>query len=353
MNDTEKKVPKKRAGTWIKAVIGVIALVGFMMWAGGFFHPKTDPGVVAYQPGLPIPADADWFTLEESALPPMIEVVGTAASQEKIQLSARISAYVSEVFVSAGDHVKKGQVLITLDDREVREQLTAAEAQLEQAETEFTRTKALFDQQAATQQALTAAESGFRAARAQVEQVHVMRSYASITAPIDGVVTERRIEVGDLANPGLVLLAVYDPARMRMEAPVPVRLIDRMALGDKLEVRLDRPQRPLTGEVTEIVSEVDPHSRTQRVKLRLADAGGEVLPGTFGRFTVPGEPRPTLLAPATAVYRMGQLEFAQVRQENRVVRRAIRTGPRRGDQVEILSGLKAGDRILTQPVLEG
>jgi len=279
-----------------------------------------------------------------------VDVVGTTASEEKINLSARIPAYVSDVFASAGDRVTKGQELVTLDDRDIRQQLAAAEAQLNQARTEYDRAKSLFEKEATTQQALTAAESMFHAAQAQVEQVKVMLTYAQVTSPIDGIVTERRIEAGDLANPGMLLLAVYDPSRMRLEAPVPVRLLDRLAVGQSVEVTLDRPAKVFPGTVSEIVSEVDPASRTQLVKIHLDGADGDVLPGTFGRLWVDAGPREVIAIPSSAIIRVGQLEFVQAVRDGRVVRRLVKTGPARDTSVEILSGLSAGDVILVNPV---
>ncbi len=336
-----------------KLILGLVTLAVVIVWSGGLLTKKVKPGHIAYQPGIEIPADAATVTVQMESLPSRIEVVGNTTSEEKINLSARIPAYVSEVFASAGDRVKKGQVLVTLDDREIRQQLTAAKAQFNQAKTEYERAKKLFKKEATTQQALTAAKSMYDAARAQVEQVKVMLTYAQVTSPIDGIVTERRIEAGGLANPGMLLLAVYDPMRMRLEAPVPVRLIDRLALDQPVEVSLERPARTLKGRVAEIVSEVDASSRTQLVKVHLDDVEGDVLPGTFGRLWVDAEPREAFLVPASAVQQMGQLSFVQVVQDGRALRRLVKTGPARDDRIEILSGLQAGDTVLVTPIQEG
>jgi RND family efflux transporter MFP subunit len=325
---------------------GLIGLIVVLVWAGGGCRDKVSPGRVERLEGRPLPQNAALYTARVENVAARVDVVGTVASEQKIHISARIPAHVAEVFVSAGDPVKKGQVLLTLDDREIREQLIAAEAQLKQAETEYERAKQLFEKNATTQQALTAAESAYLAAKARVDQVRVMLSYAQVASPIDGIVTERRVEVGDLAAPGMILTAVYDPTRMRLEAPVPLRLVERIALGQEVEVTLDRPRRTVKGQVTEIVSEADPATRTQLVKIHLEDVANQVLPGTFGRLWVEEAPRPALLVPAQAVRRIGQLEMVQTVVSNRAVLQLVKTGPSYGDQVEILSALKDGDVIL-------
>jgi RND family efflux transporter MFP subunit len=335
-----------------KPVVGILIFAAMILYSSGSCHSKVKPGRVASEPGIPLPASAELYTVKAETIPPRVEVVGMVGSEEKIHLSARINACVKEVFVSAGSAVRKGQTLITLDDREIAEQLAAAEAQLKQTQAEYERAKQLMENKATTEQAFTAAESAYNTARAQVDRTKVMMSYAQIISPIDGIVTDRQIEVGDLANPGQVLLTVYDPTRMRLEAPVPVRLIDKVALNQSVQVKLERPARRFQGKVARIVSEVDPTTRTQLVKIQIEGDTSDVLPGTFGRLYVQDDPREMLLVPASAVYHAGQLELVQVAAEGRAVRRLVKTGPAMDDRVEILSGLNPGDRVLTNPVTE-
>jgi RND family efflux transporter MFP subunit len=336
-----------------KPAAGLIGLILLLMWAAGSFTSKVPAGKVEHRPGIALPAGAATIQVARQPVSARVYVMGTTASEENIHLSSRIPAYVNKVFVSAGDSVKKGQALVVLDDREIREQLTAAQAQLKQAETEYQRTKQLFESKATTDQALIAAESMFNSAKAQVDRIQVMLTYSQIISPIDGVVTDRRIEAGDLANPGQVLLTVYDPTRMRLEAPVPVRLVDKLSLDRTVDISLETPAQPFKGRVSEIVSEIDPLSRTRQVRVHIDEADGRILPGTFGRLWVNETPHEGVVVPATAVYRVGQLQLVQVVENNRVIRRLVSTGQSLGEQIEILSGLEGGEQILAVPVKEG
>lgn len=331
---------------WWKAGLGVAALVGLMVYSGGACHRKVRPGSVEAEPGRALRSGESTVTTVRTSLAARVDMVGTAASDRSVNLSARLSAYVQDVRATAGDRVKAGALLIALDDREIREQLTAAEAQLKQAESEYKRARQLFESHSVSEQELTAAESGFQSSRAQVDRMRVLMSYAQVTAPLDGVVTERRVEVGDLASPGQVLLAVYDPARMRLEVPVPVRLLSRFAVGQAIEVKLDHPARTVPAEVVEIVSEIDPRSRTQKVKLLLKDATGDILPGAFGRVWVDDLAHEGVTLPAAAVRREGQLETVELVQGSRVVRRLVRARPLDETRVEILSGLQGGEVVV-------
>jgi Cu(I)/Ag(I) efflux system membrane fusion protein len=139
---------------------------------------------------------------------------------------------------------------------------------------------------------------------------------------------------------------------MRLEVPVPVRLIEKLSLGQTVEISLDRPNRPFKGRVSEIVSAVDPLSRTQEVKVHIDNKKGDILPGTFGRVWVFEDPYPAVLVPASAVILSGQLEMVHLVQDNRVVRRMVKSGPSFGKKIEILSGLSQGDVILLFPLKE-
>lgn len=344
--------PKRAWGRIAKPLAGLAILVVVILWSVGAFRTRTPAGSVEAPAGLALPPDAELFTVKTESIAPRVDVVGTVASDMRVNLSARIPAYVKEVFVSAGSPVRKGQELLTLDDREIKEQVTAAEAQSKQAEAELNRARQLFDNKATTEQALTAAQSMFTAARAQWDRSKIMLTYAQITAPMDGMVTDRRIEPGDLANPGQVLLAIYDPTNMQLEVPVPARLLAKLPVGQTVEVTLDRPATNFQGRVRQIVSEIDPFSRTQLVKVHIEGTSGDVLPGTFGRLWVADDARPAIVIPASAVYAVGQIELVQVAKDGRAIRRAVRTGPRHGASVEVLAGLDGGDVVLVKPSRE-
>lgn len=343
-----RRISWSTAGKYWKSGLAVAGLAALMVHASGACHRKVPSGRVEYAAGRAAEGLATVVAQRQQEAE-RLDLVGTAASHQSVNLGARIQAYVSEVHAAAGDRVEAGQRLVTLDDREIREQLAVAEAQLKQADTEFKRARQLFAANAFSEQALTAAESEAVAAQAQVDRIRVLLSYAQVNAPMAGVVTERRVEVGDLASPGQVLLVLYDPTRMRLEVPVPVRLLERMPLGRTVSVQLDYPARTVTGQVTEVVSEIDTDSRTRKVKLLLQDATGDILPGAFGRIWVEDDVRDMVTLPADAVQRSGQLEMVEVVEGGRAVRRLVRTRMLDGGRVEVLSGLAGGERVVAGP----
>ena len=338
-----KKYSKKTVGN----IAGLLVITLF----AGACSSKVEPvGHSPGQQGAALSPDAVIHVVKRLPQVSRIPVVGTVMSEETVSLSARIPSTVSRVLAMTGSRIGKGETLVVLDDREIREQLSAAEAQFKQAEAEHQRAQRLMEVKATTEQAMVAAEAGFNAARAQWERAKVMLSYATVTSPMDGIVTERRVEVGDMAAPGQMLVSIYDPSRMRLECAVPVRLVSKLPLGREVDILLDRPATAFKGQVAEIVSEVDASTRTQKVKVRLQATAGDILPGTFGRLWIEDEAAEAVWVPASAVYKVGQLEMAQVVQGGRVVRRMVKTGAAKDDQVEVIAGLDDGDRILANPV---
>ena len=328
-------------------VAGVVAVIAFFSSNGS---KKSEPAANPSQVGIALPAHAAVQKVELVNRASQVPVIGTVMSEETVVLSARIPATVSKVLAITGKAVAKGELLVVLDDREIQAQFLAADAQSKQAEAEYQRTRKLMEARATTDQAMTAAEAMMKAAGAQLDRMKVMLSYAMVTSPIDGIVIERKVEAGDLATPGQALATVYDPKRMRLECPVPVRLIDKLPVGKEVRVQLDRPGKTINGRVSEIVGEVDAASRTQKVKVSLEGIAGEALPGSFGRLLVEEDSSPTLCVPVTAVYRVGQLELVQVVHDGIVIRRLVRTGAALDGQVEVIAGLNNGEQILVNPV---
>jgi RND family efflux transporter MFP subunit len=330
-----------------KLWLGLIAMGFLFVWTSGMLRDRIEAGnYFEFQPGEPLPEGAQVILVDPIMVPGRIDLPGTVASEQSVHLSARISASVEQVFASAGQRVEKGQTLIRLDDRELQQQLEAAKVALRQAEIEFERAKELVRTDAASQQTYDAAESAFLAAQSQVNRMEVMLTYTELQAPMDSIVTDRRVESGDLASPGQVLLTLYDPSRMRMEVAVPVRLVHHFEVGTEIPITLSYPEESLVGQVTEIVSEIDTRTRTRLVKIQLPDISPEILPGAYGRVWVSENPHEGILLPEKTIRRIGQLEFVELVEAGRVRTRMVKTGAVYDDMVEILSGLSGGESVL-------
>ena len=197
------------------------------------------------------------------------EVVGTVRSKLRAAVEAKVSGRVLEYTAVPGQMVKAGDLLATLDAREVQARLDQAKAVLDQARRDFARQEKLIATNATTRQEFDAAQARVKVGEAAVTEAETMMSYARVTAPFDGVITRKLADVGDLAMPGKPLLEIEAPTDLRFEADLPEALLGNVKLGDKMKVMIASVGEPLEAVVSEIAPVADAVSRTFQVKLDL------------------------------------------------------------------------------------
>lgn len=286
-------------------------------------------------------------TMEVSAQssPAIQEIVGTVESRARATLAAKLSATIDQFPVGLGQAVKKGDLLVKLDAKEVRARLDRATASRLQAETDLRRFTALRDQQALTPAEFDAAEARFRVADASLREAETLLADTEIQAPFDGVVVRKFAEIGDLAAPGKPLLDLEDPATLRFVADVPDTLLTNLHRGMDLEIRAGSSVK---GKLRDLSPSANPLSRTARIEVDLP--GSELRSGSFGRLQVPAGSRTRVLAPLSSLVRRGQIEAVFVVQDGKAVLRIVKSGEVHNEWVEILSGLRPGERLITENV---
>jgi RND family efflux transporter MFP subunit len=272
------------------------------------------------------------------------EVVGTVQPKLRSVVEAKISGRIEKMLVVPGQEVKAGELLVQLDAREAKARLDQAIAVRQQAENDLKRYEVLRAKQVVTPADFEATQSKAQIAVAAAAEAETNLAYATITAPFDGVITRKLADVGDLATPGKALLEIEDPRVLQFEAAVPEAVIDHVKLGARFPVHV--VSNELEGTVSEMAPSADVTSRTFLVKLDLPSVAG-LRVGQFGRVAIPVSETNILRAPATAVVQRGQMEFVFVLADKRAQLRIVRTGRRFGNEVELLSGVSAGERVVT------
>lgn len=275
------------------------------------------------------------------------EVVGTMRAKLHATLEAKLSGRIDKLPVVLGQRVKAGELVARLDAAEINARLEQAQASLEQAERDWKRVSVLFEQQAATRSEYDAAQSRERLAKGAAAEAKAMMSYVEVVAPFDGVVTKKWVDVGDLAAPGKPLISIEDPSALQLEADVPQAVASHVQRDARLGARVDGVAGELTGTVSEIAPSADPVSRTFRVKVDLAKQPG-LSSGQFARLLVPVGEHSSLRVPVSAIVERGQLGIAFVVENQHAQLHLVKTGKRIGDEVEILSGLHAGDAVVIE-----
>lgn len=275
------------------------------------------------------------------------EVVGNVEAAQRAVLSAKVTGVIDAVKVAPGARVTRGEVLATIDAREIKARLDSALAAQDQAQKDFARIEKLLKSGSSTRQEFDAATTRLRTADAALVEARTMLQYTEITAPFDGVVTRKLVEVGDLATPGKPLLEMENSSLLRFECEIPEALVDRVSMGAELPVTIDAAGATLSGKVSEIAPSASAGSRTFLVKLDLP-AAEKLRAGQFGRVRVPVRERPALLVAGAAVVRRGQIESVFVVEEGTARLRLVKTGRKMDGQVEVISGLSGGESVVVR-----
>jgi RND family efflux transporter MFP subunit len=361
-------------------------------WAVGGFLAAALGTTGCSRPGDTVRSDAAapiavrTATISMNDVADTFEAGGVVQAQTTATLTARILAPVREVRVSPGDRVRAGQVLIVLDGADLGAQARSARAAASAADQDITaatadqraadaalvlaravhaRIEGLHARRSATPQELDeataalhraeanaaataararAAGSGVERARAAADAATTIASFATINAPFSGVVTEKLVEPGNMASPGVPLLRVEDTRAFRLEVRVDESRAARISRGDTVTVKLESGTAGagdvVDGAVTEVSRAIDADTRAFLVKITLPDIS-TIRSGTFGRATFRGLPRRALTVPNGALIRRGQLTSVFV-VENGIARvRFVRVS-----ESEVLAGLAEGSIVI-------
>jgi RND family efflux transporter MFP subunit len=320
------------------------------------------------------------------------EAVGTVKAETASTLSGKLMGTIKTVNVREGDRITKGQLLILIDDRQVSAQLKQAKAALEEAsqseaaaisardaakagnelaQATYKRYLKLIEDSAASRQefeeiemrsrqadaalkqseaALEAAKERVKEAEAGVTSADVSRKDAEISAPFDGIVTARMVDVGDLSSPGTPFLNVEKLGTLEVEAIIPEDCISLITPQQDLDVVMPILQdKPIKGKVKAIINAADPQSRTFIIKVDLPEVAG-MHSGMFARINIPRGAENMLLIPSSALVLQGQLTGIFVLDDEQTAHfRIIRTGRKAGDLVEVISGVKDGTYYVVSP----
>lgn len=281
-----------------------------------------------------------------------VESIVEAVRQATV--GAQLPGRILEVRADAGQRVRKGDVLMRIDAREAAEAARGAEAQYANAKAAFERTQRLVTQKFMSAAALDKAKADFDAAAANRSAASATQGHATIVAPMDGVIAKRHAEAGDMAMPGSPLFTIYQPGELRVTASVPQYRLKAMR-----EVKAARVEFPELGKTVDAVKvqvlpTADAATHVSQVRVNLPTLP-EAVPGMFARvYFVTGKAE-RLTVPVAAVLRRGEVAAVYVQAaENRLSLRQIRLGEMLGqNEVEVLAGLAAGDKVVTEPVKAG
>ena len=305
--------------------------------------------------------------VREVELTQSAEAVVEAVRQSTV--AAQIAGRIVELRFDVGDVVQKGDVIVRIDERAAAQaaaastaQVAEAQAALANARSQYERSKQLLSQKFISPAALDKAEADFRQAQARLTamlagagQAATERSFATIVAPYGGVVSARHVELGEMATPGRPLMTGFDPSTLRVVATVGQAHVATIQAIGRARVEVPSIGKWIDAKSVTIIPAADPRTHTTRIRIELPDDVRGIYPGVFARahFVIGKEPR--LLVPREAVVRRSEVTAVYVLDPAGLPQlRQVRLGAA-GDEkaIEVLAGLKPGERVALEPVRAG
>lgn len=321
------------------------------------------------------PAGAPAPPALESAAVEMREVELTYSAEAVVEavrqstVAAQVSGRIVELRFDVGDSVKKGDVIVRIDERAAAQaaaastaQVREAQAALDNARAQYERSKQLLGQKFISAAALDKAESDFRQAQARLTatlagagQAATERSFATIVAPYSGVVSARHVELGEMATPGRPLMTGFDPQTLRVVATIPQQQVAAIQATGRARIEIPSTGKWADATALTVIPSADPRTHTTPIRLDLPGDVRGIYPGVFARaYFVTGK-APRLLVPREAIVRRSEVTAVYVLDaQGMPLLRQIRLGTA-GDPkaIEVLAGLKPGERVALDPVKAG
>ncbi len=296
-------------------------------------------------------------------------VEGVVEATRQSTVSAQISGRVKEVNFDVGDTVKKGQIILRIDEREAEQALAGSQAQVMQtraalnnAKANFERAKQLFAQKFISQSGLDKAQADYEMALAQAaaseageSQSALARGYAAVIAPFGGVVAARMVEMGEMVTVGKPLMVGFDPTQMRVVVNVPQYKLNEIGMRPSVKVEVPSLSRWLNAASVTVQPAADSRTHSTQVRVTLPPNERGVYPGMFVRAHFVVGKASKLLVPASAVVRRSEVVAVYVVDEKGTARlRQVRLGEAAGEnEIEVLVGLNPGERVALEPIKAG
>jgi membrane fusion protein, multidrug efflux system len=352
--------PPKRRRKGIVVAIALLLAIGAFVFGTKFLQI----GKMMSTPHTIPPTTVTSATVKEEDWAPRLTAVGSVSAVQGAVVSAELAGIVSEINFQSGAEAKKGEVLMKLDASQEEALLRSAEAEAQLARTDLERARDLAIKKVVSSAELDSAQSKFRRMNAVVDQMRSSIAKKTVTAPFDGQLGIRQVNVGQMINAGqqVVGLTALDP--VYVDFAVPDQYLSKLAKDLEVTVRSDAfPGRLFKGKLTAINSMVDPVTRNVPLQATLENPDHALHPGMFAKVEVAlAETKKTIVIPGSAVsyapygdsvFVLEKQKDPKTGKESEVLRQQfVRIGEARGDFVAVTQGLKAGETIVSTGVFK-
>lgn len=342
-------------------MIGLVLLV--VAGLAGVKIMQIKKGMAMMATMAPPPPAVTTLVAKPETWQPTLSAVGSLKAVNGVVVSTDLAGIVSEIAFESGAPTKKGDLLVKLDTRQEQAQLVQAQAKLDWAKLNLKRQADLLKTKAISQSDYDAAMTEFRQDEAAVDNAAALVARKTITAPFDGILGIRQVNLGQYINVGASIVPLQSLDPIYVDFSVPQQQIDQVVVGKKIRLRASGLEgKEFEGEITSIDSLVDTATRNITVEATVKNPDAALRPGMFVNVDVLLPPQEGVITiPATAinyspygnsVYIVKDDKDATGKPQKIVEEKFVKTGPSRGDQVAIVSGVTNGDEVVTSGVFK-
>lgn len=293
------------------------------------------------------------LTVKDSAFTHYIEVQGNIETKENIMISPEYSGVLTQLNVKAGQKVSKGQVLARIDDGGMSAQLAQAENKLALDKTTFDRQKNLWDQKIGSEIQYLQTQTAYQSQQKMVKQMQAQLSKTVVRAPFSGTIDEVIVERGQVVAPGQSLFRIVNLGNMYVTANVPENYLSKLKLGASVEVYLNAIGKTYKGKVRQVGTYINPNNRTLSIEIAVPNPDNLLRPNQVAVLKIEDYiNKNALLIPENIMTENAAKEkivyVVSEGKETKVAQRIIEIGYTSGAMVEVKSGLKPGETIVTE-----
>ncbi len=288
-------------------------------------------------------------TLTPSVFNNYIELQGSVVADEQVYLTSRVPGSVSKVYIKVGDRIREGQVVAEIDDDMVIQQMEEVKKRWELANDVYLKQEALWKQNIGSEVQYLSAKNNKEALDKAIATIQRSRELYQVKSPISGVVDECSVKVGQAAAPGMPMATVVNFSKLKVKVDAPETYAGKIRQGNTVSVLFPDLQKELTSKIAYIGATVSPQNRTFKVEIPIRSNETGLLPNMATTVRVVNYSNGNAITVSINLIQkdLTNTDFVLVESLGRVKKMPIKIGQMYGEKAEILSGLKAGDKVIT------
>ena len=326
-------------------LIGVLILMGLLAY---LYWPKSEEVGQRKTSVTPVVT----YEVVQSEFAVVVEALGTAKANESVLLTAQNTDLVQSIEFDDGQMVKKGQLLLTLNNRQEKARVHELEINLQEAKRQLKRITDLARGNAASQQLLDEQQAKVKSLSAQKEVVEAQLAELELRAPFSGKLGIRQVSLGALVKPGDVITTLDDLQVVKVDFSIAEVHLPSIALGQLINASsIAYPGEIFSGKIASVDSRIDPLTRAVQVRATIDNEGAKLRPGMLLQILLQKQILHTLVVPEGALIPIEDKQFVFVVEDNKAISTEVKVGRRKPGFVQILSGLKVGDKVVIEGTL--